>query len=232
MAALCRRTLEMREWTKMQPYKAPTDIRVLLFDVGGVLVQLSGIDIMLEWLGHAMTADEMWVKWLRSASVREFETGKLDATEFAERVTREFGLLVEPQAFLESFTYWPTGLYPGTLEMLARIPGRYRRALLSNSNALHWPRVRNDMQLGAAFDSHFISHLTGYIKPDADAFEHAAESLGCPPAQVLFLDDNLLNVEAAQGIGMHAIRVRGPAEVQHVLTDFGIIERDAQPLQE
>jgi len=33
-------------------------------------------------------------------------------------------------------------------------------ALLSNSNALHWPRVWNDMGLGPAFDSYFVSHLT------------------------------------------------------------------------
>jgi len=211
--------------TEAPPSEAPpTDIRVLLFDVGGVLVQLSGIDIMLEWLGNAMSADEMWVKWLRSDSVREFETGMIDAGEFATRITREFSLIVEPRAFLESFAGWPTGLYPGTLELLARIPRRYQRALLSNSNALHWPRVRNDMQLGAAFDNHFISHLTGRIKPDADAFEHVVESLGCLAEQVLFLDDNLLNVDAARGIGMHAVRVRGPDEVLRALGDFGVIE--------
>src|SRR5258705_485298 len=93
--------------------------------------------------------------------------------------------------------------------MLARIPRSYRRAILSNSNALHWPRVLGEMRLGAAFDSHFVSHLTGRIKPDSDAFEHVVDSLGCLPAQVLFLDDNALNVEAAQRFGMHAIRVCG-----------------------
>jgi uncharacterized membrane protein len=45
----------------------------------------------------------------------------------------------------------------------------------------------------------------------------------CKPDQVLFLDDNLLNVEAAQRLGMHAIRVRGATEVQRVLISLGII---------
>jgi putative hydrolase of the HAD superfamily len=206
---------------------APVDIRVLLFDVGGVLVQLSGVDAMLEWLGNKVTADELWRLWLRSESVRKFETGQIDAGEFADRVISEFGLAVEPQRFLESFSGWPTGLYPGTLEMLALIPPSYRRALLSNSNSLHWPRVLNDMGLGPAFDSHFISHLTGKIKPDADAFEHVVDSLGFMPGQVLFLDDNPLNVEAAQSFGMHAVRVRGANETQRVLTDLGIIDGDA-----
>jgi putative hydrolase of the HAD superfamily len=211
----------------MKSNSAPKDIRVLLFDVGGVLVQLSGVEVMLEWLGKTVTEEELLRQWLLSASVRQFESGKMDAAEFAAGVIAEFGLSVDPQRFLDSFIAWPTGLYPGTLEMLALIPRSYQRALLSNSNALHWPRVLDDMKLGAAFDRHFVSHLTGRIKPDSDAFGHVVETLACLPDQVLFLDDNLLNVEAAQRFGMHAIRVRGAAETRGVLMDLGIISGGA-----
>jgi HAD superfamily hydrolase (TIGR01509 family) len=202
----------------------PPEIRVLLFDVGGVLVQLGGVETMLEWLGNRVTADEFWRMWLQSPSVRQFETGKIDAGEFTAGVISEFGLSVEPRQFLRSFTAWPTGLYPGALEMLARIPPSYRRALLSNSNALHWSRVLDDMGLGRAFHSHFASHLTGRIKPDSEAFEHAVDALGCLPNQVLFLDDNLLNVAAAQKFGMHSVRVRGSTEAESVLIGHGIID--------
>jgi len=123
-------------------------------------------------------------------------------------VTSEFGLAVEPRQFLESFTHWPTGLYPGTLEMLARIPSSYQRAVLSNSNALHWPRVQNEMKLGAAFDTHFVSHLTGRIKPDAPR-SNMWWNRSLQSASVLFLDDNLLNVDAAKRLGMQAVRVQG-----------------------
>ena len=99
----------------------------------------------------------------------------------------------------------------------------YRRAALTNSNALHWPRVLSALQLGAAFDIQFASHLTGRIKPDAEAFEHALENMGCGPAQVLFLDDNVLNIEAARLVGIHASCVNGPLGAQRALSDFGII---------
>jgi putative hydrolase of the HAD superfamily len=202
--------------------KPPFD--VVLFDVGGVLVELSGMETMLSWLKRTVTVDELWVRWLRSPSVRQFETGLMEAGEFAIAVTREFELEVDPGQFLESFTHWPIGLYPGVMDLLARIPPTYRRALLSNSNALHWPRVSNDMGLGAAFNHHFVSHLTGKIKPDAAAFEDVLTTLDCAPARVLFLDDNLLNVEAARNLGMRAAKVQGPREAQRVLIDFGIIE--------
>jgi len=40
---------------------------------------------------------------------------------------------------------------------------------------------------------------------------------------VLFLDDNRLNVDAAQHFGMRAIRVLGSEEAHRALVEFGII---------
>jgi HAD superfamily hydrolase (TIGR01509 family) len=202
----------------------PADIRVVLFDVGGVLVELGGVETMLGWLGPAVSADELWRRWLTSSSVRHFETGKIDAQAFAAGVIAEFALKLDTHRFLQAFAAWPTGLFPGTLEMLARIPPSYRRALLSNSNSLHWRRVTEDMGLGGAIETHFVSHLTGRIKPDTEAFEHAVESLGCLPEQVLFIDDNSLNIEAARQFGMHAVRARGNLETRRALGEFGVIE--------
>jgi putative hydrolase of the HAD superfamily len=201
--------------------------QVLLFDVGGVLVQLSGVKTMLEWMGETATSEEMWHMWLHSTPVREFERGRMDAAEFAAAVTAEFRLPVQPQEFLDSFTGWVTGLYPGTLEMLSQIPSSYQRAVLSNSNVLHWTRVIDDLRLGAAFEHQFVSHLTGRIKPDADAFQGVVESLGCRPKDVLFLDDNILNVEAAKRFGMQAIRVQGIGETRAALIERGIIEGES-----
>jgi putative hydrolase of the HAD superfamily len=208
----------------MKTNGAATETSVLLFDVGGVLVELSGVETMLGWLGGNITTDELWRMWLQSKSVRDFETGRVAADEFAASMIEEFRLPVGRQQFLTSFTGWPTGLFPGTLEMLARIPSAYRRALLSNSNVLHWTRMVDDLQLGAVFDHHFASHLTGRIKPDADAFEHVVTTLSCRPEQVLFLDDNTLNIDAANRFGMQAVRVRGIDETARVLIDRGVID--------
>jgi putative hydrolase of the HAD superfamily len=202
---------------------SPNNIQLLLFDVGGVLVELKGVAVILDWLQNSITTDELWHRWLHSRSVRQFETGQIDPTEFAASVIQEFKLPVTQEQFLESFIGWPTRLYPGTLEFIARIPATYQRGLLSNSNALHWPRVMDDMGLGPAFHHHFVSHLTGRIKPDPDAFEHVVDSLGISADQILFLDDNRINVDTAHRLGLHALQVRGLTETERALTDAGII---------
>ena len=82
------------------------------------------------------------------------------------------------------------------------------------------------MGLRPVFDDHFVSHLTGHIKPDHAAFEHVLQSLDCRPAEVLFFDDNALNIDAARHMGLHAVRVRGLSEAQQALIDLKIIDAD------
>ena len=48
------------------------EIRVVLFDVGGVLVELSGLPMLLSWLGHRVTAEQARTLWLTSPVVRLF----------------------------------------------------------------------------------------------------------------------------------------------------------------
>jgi putative hydrolase of the HAD superfamily len=198
-------------------------VRVVLFDVGGVLVQLSGVATVLGWVADRWTPAELWHRWLHSPSVRAFETGRCDAETFAAELVAELELGVAPAAFLESFAGWPTGLYPGTRELIARIPGHVTRALLSNSNSLHWPRVEDEFGLRALFEHRFVSHLTGRIKPDRDAFDHVVSSLGCDPASIFFLDDNLLNVEAAHAAGLQAALARGIEEAEQALRRVSVI---------
>jgi HAD superfamily hydrolase (TIGR01509 family) len=197
--------------------------RVILFDVGGVLVELGGVEALLGWLGPATTVEQLWPIWLRSPSVRAFETGRIEPMPFALGILAELQLDISPQLFLESFAAWPTQPYPGALEMIASIPARYQLALLSNSNMLHWPRVIDDMNFRSCFEHRFSSHLTGKIKPDAEAFEHVVETLRCKAAEVLFLDDNILNVEAARNVGMRSVHVRGIDGARHALKEAGVL---------
>jgi glucose-1-phosphatase len=198
-------------------------LKVILFDVGGVLVELGGVQWVLDRMGPHATTDALWPVWLRSPSVRAFERGHIDSQAFATGIIAELGIESAPEEFLLSFAAWPTRAYPGALEMVASIPPRYQRALLSNSNVLHWPRVLDEMSLGDMFEHRFSSHLMGKIKPDDEAFHHVMQSLGCDAAEVLFLDDNLLNVDAARRLGMQAVQVRGIAQTRTALQQAGVL---------
>ena len=199
-------------------------IRVVLFDLGGVLVELSGLPTMLAWMDNRLSAEELSNIWLASPIVRAFETGRTTPEVFADELIKEMALPVARDELLRELAKWPVGLFPGALELLGRVPQQYVKATLSNSNALHWPRVMNDMHLEKAFDHHFVSFLTGKIKPDAEAFQHVMHALSCPGGEILFLDDNQLNVEGARRVGMKAFQAKGVAAAEQVLAEFGVLD--------
>jgi hypothetical protein len=79
----------------------PNKIRVVLFDVGGVLVEPSGVATMLAWMRNSVSAEQLWRMWLTSFSVRAFETGRLSPEAFAETslVSRRFSWIKDQRAF-------------------------------------------------------------------------------------------------------------------------------------
>lgn len=87
-----------------------------------------------------------------------------------------------------------------------------RTGVLSNA----WPDARKAFasHLGPrTFDTVIISAEEGCAKPDERIFRLLLERLGTLPAETVFIDDLVENVEAAQAIGMQAIRFTSSAEV-------------------
>jgi HAD superfamily hydrolase (TIGR01509 family) len=192
-------------------------IEVILFDLGGVLVRLTGVPTMLEWTPGDLTEPELWEKWLRSEAVRSFESGTIDHQQFAATIIEEFRLSVSGDEFIAAFETWTDGLFDGVEELLNSLRSHYRLATLSNTNAIHWPKLTTVMGLATLIDTHFPSHESGLLKPDAAAFDNAVKQLGVTPDQILFFDDNDLNVTGARKSGLQAEIATGPESVSNHL---------------
>ncbi len=198
-------------------------IRIILFDIGGVLVEFTGISSLQAWIGNRLTPDELWRKWLSSSFVRSFESGEIGPNTFADQLITEMELPVSRKEFIEAFSVWPKVVFPGAVEIISRISSKYVRATLSNSNVIHWPRLMDEMGLRNLFAYHFASHLMGKLKPDREVFEHVVSVLKCEPSAILYLDDQSLNVEAAQLIGFQAVWVKEVQEIERVLRDANVL---------
>ncbi len=93
-----------------------------------------------------------------------------------------------------------------------------RTALLSNSWGVeHYP---HDL-LAELFDQIVISGQVGMRKPDPEVFRLAADRLGLPPDECLFVDDVRGNIEAGERVGMrgvlHEETSRTVAELERLL---------------
>lgn len=197
------------------------DVRqsVLLFDLGGVLIE----SVMFRELKRLMNTDrseaELLEVWLRNPLARRFELGQCSPEEFSRSVVREFGLNLDPAEFLAVFATWPKGFYDGAVRLLADLRSAHTVCCLSNSNEVHWTS-----SLTAPFDHAFSSHLIGCIKPDPEAFAHVLNEIGVPPQRVHFFDDAPLNVEAARRLGLNAYHTAGFPALKSTLKQLGFID--------
>lgn len=196
------------------------DIKVILFDLGGVLLRLND---PIETFGLDITLDEWRERWLRSPSVRIFESGRIGTEEFAKRIVDEARLPYDWQEFIERFDRWPDRLFDETIDVLQSIPDRYNKALLSNINPLHWQREEIAGAISPHVDRVFLSYETGFVKPDRAAFELVVREYGCRPGEVLFLDDTASSVTTAAEFGLKSVHVAGIDAVRKTLTEKGIL---------
>jgi putative hydrolase of the HAD superfamily len=196
---------------------------VVLFDLGGVLVDPGGVGEMRELSGIA-SDEELWRRWLSCPWVQRFEAGRCSSDEFAAGVVDDWGLAVSPDAFLAAFTGWQTSPYPGADRLVAEVADVVRVGYLSNTNPVQWDAHLARSPLVGGFDFGFTSFELGLVKPDRAIFDAVAARLGVgAPGRVLFLDDNAVNVDGAAASGFVARHVRGVDEARHVLMGEGVL---------
>lgn len=188
-------------------------LRGLLVDYGGVLTNPLP-DIMDRWLradgiDRARFA-ELMRRWLGAGAagnpVHELETGRMSVAEFERRLATELaGGAAAPErtAGLLARVFAGMQVEPSMIDVVrtARATG-FRTGLLSNSWGLDYVRDGWD----TLFDAVVISGEVGLRKPDPEIYALAAERLGLPPEQIVFVDDLAPNVRAAAAAGMVGIQ--------------------------
>jgi glucose-1-phosphatase len=191
---------------------------LFLFDLGGVIVENAGFDALQALDGRSRSLPELKARWLASPAVRSFEIGASTPEEFASAFIAEWPLAISPTDFVEEFSGWPKGLYPGASELLAQLRAVSRVACLSNSNAIHWARFDGFRE---HFDVSLSSHLLGAVKPDDTCFERALTACDAKSGQTAYFDDAEPNVVAASRLGIRAFLVDGVDDVRRVIREQG-----------
>jgi putative hydrolase of the HAD superfamily len=104
----------------------------------------------------------------------------------------------------------------------------YRCHLASNQEPYRAQYMSEVLEYRTAFDREFYSCVVGYAKPNPTYFRTILDDIGVHPNEVLFIDDLVANVDAAQGAGLRA-SVFAPAEhygwsehMRHLLASHGV----------
>lgn len=78
-------------------------------------------------------------------------------------------------------------------------------AILSNMGDNVHANMQREFDWLARFDTLVWSYQLRMAKPDPAIYLHVLKELGTRPEETLFLDDKLVNIEAAQALGIKGI---------------------------
>jgi glucose-1-phosphatase len=182
-------------------------IELILFDLGGVIVDFTGVKDIIPLLHVAASELEISERWNSCSHTKAFHLGKISKEEFGEKFVKDWGINLSPKDFLIEFRSWSRCLFPGAKELLDLLRQKYRLAALSNSNELHWDRNINDLGINQLFEKAISSHHIGLCKPNPEIYIAALRKLHITLDSTVFFDDVIDNVIAASELGINAFQV-------------------------
>jgi putative hydrolase of the HAD superfamily len=193
-------------------------IKAIIFDFGRVISAQKPSTLFRSYedalglepgtINSIMFASEAWQQAL---------VGRKTAEEFWYEIGPELGLLNvnEVDTFRHRY-HADEKINQGVLDLISRLHGNYKLAVLSNSppGLSQWLADWNVLNF---FEVVFCSGDEGIAKPDPKAFELTVERLGVKPKESVFIDDTREHVHAAQKLGLQGILFTTAEELEKEL---------------
>jgi len=184
-------------------------LRAVVFDYGMVL---SGPQdpaahqalLRITGLPHARFESRYW------ADRHAYDEGKLTGLAFWQKFVLDADLHLPPGAE-EELSNWDALMWttqnPTMLDWQQALKQRgFLTGILSNMGDNVLAGIERTFDWLPRFDALVWSYQLRMAKPDPAIYRHILNELGTSPEETIFLDDKLVNIEAAQAMGMKAIR--------------------------
>jgi putative hydrolase of the HAD superfamily len=178
----------------------------LFLDIGGVLLTDGWDHHSRERAATNFSLDWAEMEDRHRLMFETYEQGKLTLEEYLDRV-----VFYQERAFtreqFRDFMFGQSQSYPDMIDMIARLKVRYglKIAVVSNeARELNAYRIQQ-FELGRVVDFFISSCFVHIRKPDADIFRLALDIAQVPAEQVLYIENTLMFVEIAEGLGIRGI---------------------------
>jgi epoxide hydrolase-like predicted phosphatase len=196
-----------------------TKVRALLFDLGGVVLEINFDRVFDAWGARAHCDPQLIRRRFEfDDAYKRHERGELSASSYFASLRRSLELHLSDKDFIAGWNELYVAPVPGMAKVLSVASRRFPLYAFTNTNPTHqaiWST--RYASLLAVFRSIFVSSEIGLRKPDPAAFQEVARRAGFPPSAFMFFDDSLENVVGAREAGMEAIQVRSIEDVRMTL---------------
>ena len=193
-------------------------IKNIIFDLGGVILDLS-VDSTLASFSELSGKPQDEIKQLFNTAEEfaQYERGNLSDEEFRNFIRRLYQVDAPDETIDACWVAMLKELPVAKLQLLLELKGEFNTFLLSNTNGIHLTYFNTVSlaphalhSLDAYFHRAYYSHLMGKRKPDTEIYQQVLDENEMDPAQTIFLDDMVSNLEGASKLGIKTIHIPTP----------------------
>jgi len=201
------------------------NISALLFDLGGVLLDIDFERALLRWSNQShLPVAELRRRFAMDEAYQQHERGEIPASEYFAHLRKTLELDASDTDIERGWNDIFVGEIAATISYIATVHTSLPCYLFSNTNPTHQAFWSSNFPTAVeSFQRIFVSFELGLRKPDPRAFEAIAAATGFRLDETLFFDDSEENVNAARQAGMPSVLVRDHADVATALTSIGVL---------
>lgn len=192
-----------------------TNIKAIAFDIGNVLVDISYEETVKKFQS---LSNQDFQKILGYTSQFEFfnqyERGELTTSDFVAQLKKHLRDDVTDEQIIAAWNSMLVHFPPQKIDLLMRLKSTYRLFALSNINELHVNEINRKVKMmygvssfSSFFEEAIYSNEVGMRKPETRIYEHLIKKANTAPAHILFIDDKLENIQAAEKLGISSFHL-------------------------
>lgn len=197
-----------------------SQINTIIFDLGGVLIDWNPKYVFDENYFDSLEKRDYFFENICTSDWNEEQDAGRSIVEATIELIKQFPDWEQPiRDFYGRWTEMLKGPIPGAVEIFRQLKqsGNYKFYALTNwqSELFHIPLVRYDFLHW--FDGRVVSGEEKTRKPFPEFYERLLGRYDVDPSKALFIDDNLRNVKAAEGMGITSIHFTSPEKLKIAL---------------
>lgn len=214
-------------WVYLSPQKKIMDIKNIIFDFGGVVLDIDPQLTIDEFVKLGFKdLDKLSTPEFTEEIFGKFERGILTPEVFRTKLKSFLNIDVTDQQFDYAWNSLIYDIPRERIKVIEQVKKNYQIILLSNSNEIHYDLFVRDLQLRFGyrefddlFHKAYFSFDLHLLKPNPEVYEFVINQHGLIPAETLFLDDKAENIEAAKKLGIITYQLTKPERIRDIFVN-------------
>jgi FMN phosphatase YigB (HAD superfamily) len=178
---------------------------LLIFDLGRVLVDFDFKKAIHDLKQFSSLSEDQIQHYFETTPLWDsYERGTISSEAFFAKLSDDVELKELTFATFKPMWCNIFTKKEDSVALLDQLRGKYRLAMCSNVNEMHWTFIRDRHEFMKWFEIPIASYAVGLRKPEPAIFQYVLDKAGVPASKAVFTDDLEAHTTSATTLGIRS----------------------------